>query len=460
MFCDEIGEFLEYSAEELLLQASEEYESTQRKRPAPLPELPPPTMQQDSSHTPNAAAPPPTTVRFAPPQSEAEILSARERAIPKRTQQDRKYCLHIWDDWRAHRKEITGADIPPLQELPLHELQHWLTMFILEARKKTGEVYPPNTLHHIVCGLMRHMRQSGNPQVDFFRDPEFSAFRASLDAEMKRLQGEGVGSTKKQAEVLTEAEENMLWEKGLLGDDSAQALLDTIVFCTGLYFALRSGQEHRQLRRDPSQIEVVEHAGERAYLKYTEDTSKNHPGGLKGRKITQKVVLHHTNLDNPQRCFVRLFKLYLDKCPQEAPPHALYLRPSTNPTTSCWYSKCPLGHTTLSKTVSRLCQSAGIPGFKTNHSLRATATSRLYHCGVDEQLIMERTGHRSLEGVRSYKRTSNTQRENLSSILNQEKPHNHSTTPHESSSCTQIATSSLSMSLGRVFHLLCSITAP
>ena len=73
-------------------------------------------------------------------------------------------------------------------------------------------------------------------------------------------------------------------------------------------------------------------------------------------------------------------------------------------------------------------------------SLRATATSRLYHCGVDEQLIMERTGHRSLEGVRSYKRTSNTQRENLSSILNQEKPHNHSTTPHESSSCTQIAT--------------------
>ena len=151
------------------------------------------------------------------------------------------------------------------------------------------------------------MRQSGNPQVDFFRDPEFSAFRASLDAEMKRLQGEGVGSTKKQAEVLTEAEENMLWEKGLLGDDSAQALLDTIVFCTGLYFALRSGQEHRQLRRDPCQIEVVEHPGERAYLKYTEDTSKNHPGGLKGRKITQKVVLHHANLDNPQRCFVRLF---------------------------------------------------------------------------------------------------------------------------------------------------------
>ena len=36
----------------------------------------------------------------------------------------------------------------------------------------------------------------------------------------------------------------------------------------------------------------------------------------------------------------------------------------------------------------------------------ATAATRLYNAGVDEQLIMETTGHRSLEGVRSYKRTS------------------------------------------------------
>ena len=47
---------------------------------------------------------------------------------------------------------------------------------------------------------MRHLRLTGNPQIDFFRDPEFSGFRASLDAEMKRLQGEGVGSKRKQAD--------------------------------------------------------------------------------------------------------------------------------------------------------------------------------------------------------------------------------------------------------------------
>ena len=97
------------------------------------------------------------------------------------------------------------------------------------------------------------------------------------------------------------------------------------------------------------------------------------------------------------------------------------MRPANHPTTSCWYSKQPLGHTKLSTTVARLCASAGIQGHKTNHSLRATTTTRLCHSGVDEQLVMERTGHRSLEGVRSYKRMSDTQREALSDILNHPK---------------------------------------
>ena len=65
-----------------------------------------------------------------------------------------------------------------------------------------------------------------------------------------------------------------------------------------------------------------------------------------------------------------------------------------------------------------MCEHAGIPGYKTNHSLRATNATWFYQAGVDEQLIMERTGNRSLEGVRSYKRTSSDQREMLSDILN------------------------------------------
>ncbi len=73
------------------------------------------------------------------------------------------------------------------------------------------------------------------------------------------------------------------------------------------------------------------------------------------------------------------------------------------------------------QTIASLCASAGIEGFKTNHSLRATTAARLYQSGVDEQLVMERTGHRSLEGVRNYKRTSSQQKEALSDILSDNK---------------------------------------
>ena len=108
---------------------------------------------------------------------------------------------------------------------------------------------------------MRHLRWKGQPAIDFFKDPEFADFRRSLDAEMKRLQAAGKGTKKKQAEPLT-IQEEILWQKGLLGDHNPQVLLDTIIFMNGLNFALCSGKEHRKLRFSPPQIELVKKQGE------------------------------------------------------------------------------------------------------------------------------------------------------------------------------------------------------
>ena len=80
---------------------------------------------------------------------------------------------------------------------------------------------------------------------------------------------------------ITTEEEEILWKKGNLGCSNPRALVDTILYMSGLYFALRSGGEHRQPRFHQCQIELIEQPGERACLKYTEDIPKNHPGGLK-----------------------------------------------------------------------------------------------------------------------------------------------------------------------------------
>ena len=245
---------------------------------------------------------------------------------------------------------------------------------------------------------------------------------------MKRLQEKGLGSKLKQAEPITEKEEEILWEKGELGDHTPQSLLNTMVYMNSVYFALRSGKEHRNLRFSPSQNNIVENDEDRAYVEYVEDMSKNHPGGLKGRRMKRKAVKHHANIIKPQQCFVRLLRKYKEMCPTDPKNNAFYLQPLKKPTAYRWFSREPLGHNKLSQTVQNMCSSAGIHGFRTNHSLRATSATRLFNAGADEQLIMERTGHRSVDGVRSYKRTSDQLTEDVSDILNNSSGKRHKTT--------------------------------
>ena len=66
--------------------------------------------------------------------------------------------------------------------------------------------------------------------------------------------------------------------------------------------------------------------------------------------------------------------------------------------------------------VRDVCAKAGLPGHYTNHSLRVTAATHLYHNNFDEQIIQEFTGHRSV-AVRGYKRTSDSQLKSASSCI-------------------------------------------
>ena len=184
-------------------------------------------------------------------------------------------------------------------------------------------------------------------------------------------------------------------------------------------FALRSGEEHRRLRHFPGQISVVNTEGTVPYITYCEDISKTSQGGLKSRKLTPKRVIHHANTENPSHCLVRLFLKYSVLCLSEHPDGALYFTPLKNPTEDCWYSCVPVGHNKLSQTIPCLMREAGVPGYFTNHSLLATATTRMYEAQLDEASIMQRTDHRSITGVRTYKRSTEKLCELTFAVLNQ-----------------------------------------
>ena len=82
-----------------------------------------------------------------------------------------------------------------------------------------------------------------------------------------------------------------------------------------------------------------------------------------------------------------------------------------------WFSTIPVGRNTLAKMVKDICKEGQISGNKTNHSLRATGASKLFHAGVPEKFIQERTGHLSLSGLRHYERTTDEQHRSVSQIL-------------------------------------------
>ena len=86
--------------------------------------------------------------------------------------------MRLWNKWKAHRNAVGTAEIIPddITKVSTETLQYWMCQYVLEVRRKDGSVYPANTLHHLCCGVMCHLWESGWHQIDIFKDPTFSKF--------------------------------------------------------------------------------------------------------------------------------------------------------------------------------------------------------------------------------------------------------------------------------------------
>ena len=63
---------------------------------------------------------------------------------------------------------------------------------------------------------------------------------------------------------------------------------------------------------------------------HTSSTQKiSRPGGLRGRKQKPKVVMQHANDENPQRCFLRIYKIIVQQFVPQGLPCRHIVPPST-----------------------------------------------------------------------------------------------------------------------------------
>ncbi len=195
-----------------------------------------------------------TDKRFSSFVSDQKLEELSKGLVIPNTSKSTSWAVKTFEAWRNARNANFPEDSPiPENILECADkavLNCTLAKFVVEARKTTGEPYPPKTIHFLMCGLLRHMR-SVNAQCPNFlnkKDPEFNSLHGVMDVHFHKLHSDGYGCDVKHAKVLSKEDEQRLWAKGVMGTATPKSLQNAAFYIAGKMFSLRGGAELRNLK--------------------------------------------------------------------------------------------------------------------------------------------------------------------------------------------------------------------
>ena len=276
-------------------------------------------------------------------------------------------------------------------------LSYVLHLFAHEVCKVNGGKYPPSSIRSLLSGIGRELADNKVPfNILDGNDHRFQDLNRTLGTINSQLNCDGVRVSVKKAEVITKEVEQLCSDKGTLGISSPTVLQHTIFFYLGLHVVLRGVQEQHDLLvkqlRVSNDYSVYNNS---VYYEYTEFISKNNLHCFSDHCMKNKVVKAYAQPQS-SHCLVLLLDKYLPLLPEDTLlvyMHPLQKFPCTELAPA--YAKQRVGVNTLKRFLQMITSGAGLSGY-TNHSLHATAVSRMYNTGVPEKIIAERSGHRSL----------------------------------------------------------------
>ena len=160
---------------------------------------------------------------------------------------------------------------------------------------------------------------------------------------------------------------------GVLGFEPPEALLRAVFVTVGMYFSLRGGQEHYDLKVDQFKQDPAVGYSKETHYRYVENGSKNYQGYFSESNKSNKIVKVFAEPES-DKCPVRILDSYLSKLPKNPP--AFYLQWLTRvPESSIqpWYKRVRVGINPLKRMMPTISERAKLPVRYTNHSLRATS---------------------------------------------------------------------------------------
>ena len=99
--------------------------------------------------------------------------------IPVNTDRSTKWALKVFELWSEQRNQRFPEDPVPgdfFSSADPNLLNTHLSRFAVETRKTDGIKYPPATIHQLLCGLLRHMKEVNHNCINFLnkKDPRFN----------------------------------------------------------------------------------------------------------------------------------------------------------------------------------------------------------------------------------------------------------------------------------------------
>ncbi|XP_058969405.2 uncharacterized protein KIAA1958-like [Pocillopora verrucosa] len=173
--------------------------------------------------------------RFASVYSFEEFILEHEN---KNTAQKTERLLEIFLKTKDEDRKI--------EDIPAAELNEFISEFIISVRTEDGNEYEPTSLRSLMASFERHLKKKGY-SASIINDLVFEKTRKVLQSKQKQLKKQGKGNKPKASVALTTEELKILYEKGLLGMCSPEALLNTLWLNNTRHFGLRGCKEHRDM---------------------------------------------------------------------------------------------------------------------------------------------------------------------------------------------------------------------
>ena len=325
-------------------------------------------------------------------------------AIPKRTADSNSfwksvfltYCQSIGKT--IDFSTVTAADLAPILE-----------SFFVDVRGKNGEPYKGNSLK-AAKGAIQRLLSAKDRRINIFQDAEFDKMRKVFAGLLKDRRRSGEEASVLHKEPLTDADWKLL--HAYFAD--AETTLDAIKLCryvwfyVTLHFCFRGTEMQVALKKDALQFVSVENGDE--IIKLNGDyMSKNHQ---------EDEYKNAGCITDPVQ--VRVIRKYLSKLNPGI--DRLFQRAKMNVSEgdACWYMRSPLGKNLLSAMLKTLSKEAKLSRTYTNHCLRASSITRLKQAGFDDRKIATVSGHKSLDSLKAYDRTSEAESRAMSAALDQD----------------------------------------